>query len=394
MKDWWEYTDKEKSELKSYWTDERIKEVVDSLKEKKNLPDFVNLVPLRDEVSDSISGEELKKAASISYDLRGIVLRKHGLDEIDLRYANLQGSDLSEANLQNAELQGTNLQGSVLEGATLDNVNFYNADLRETNLKKTKLNWAKFKSTRLEGADFSDALFNSFLEVDLYHSFFSNTLVEVEELKKAKNYRYIQKGDGRFRSDWDLEKVENLHRDVKNFFQKEGMRDMEKEYHYWENEARTRRFSWFRFHLEMRFTRLLFLQFTYGYSSRLNWLIRYTFYVIILFGLIFFYLTLRSKRKPEKRKSGIYLVQTRNGKSVQILLPFGQFRSFFECLFFSALSFLTFGYGPLQLRQWLEFFHLEKLEYKPVRWARFFLWLEAALGIWVLALLVTGLFGK
>jgi len=46
------------------------------------------------------------------------------------------------------------------------------------------------------------------------------------------------------------------------------------------------------------------------------------------------------------------------------------------------------------LRQWLEFFRLELVEYKPVGWARIFVGIEAALGIYLLALLVIVLFER
>ena len=58
------------------------------------------------------------------------------------------------------------------------------------------------------------------------------------------------------------------------------------------------------------------------------------------------------------------------------------------------MSFTTFGYGALRPRQWLEFFRFVPVEYKPVRWIRIFVGIEATIGIYILALLVTVLFGS
>jgi len=65
-----------------------------------------------------------------------------------------------------------------------------------------------------------------------------------------------------------------------------------------------------------------------------------------------------------------------------------------ECFYFSLLAFTTFGYGAMRPKQWLQLFRLKLVEHEPFGCIRILVGIEAALGIWVLALLVTVLFGR
>jgi hypothetical protein len=178
-------------------------------------------------------------------------------------------------------------------------------------------------------------------------------------------------------------RAELTHRDLKALYRRELMDDIAMEFHFRENEVKTKGSPW-----HVRPFRVLFLRWTYGYGSRPAWLLRYSLAVVGLFSLIFTLLTI-----PRKTGSGIYLTRPGSDQEDE-LLPFHKGRLFLDCFYFSLLSFATFGYGALQPRQWLQFFRLEAVEYKAVRWARIFVGIEATLGIWVFALLVTVLFGK
>ena len=180
--------------------------------------------------------------------------------------------------------------------------------------------------------------------------------------------------------------AENTYRDLESFYKKEGLDEIAGEFNYRENEVRTRRYPWYH---PLRPLRFLFLKWTYGYGSRPIRLLWYSVVVIGVFTVIFSMFTL-----PRGTKSGIYLVRSEGHEEEGVLLTFRKGRLLLDCLYFSLLSFGTFGYGALQPRQWLEFFRLEPVEYKPVGWARIFVGLEAAVGIYVLALLVTVLFGE
>lgn len=127
------------------------------------------------------------------------------------------------------------------------------------------------------------------------------------------------------------------------------------------------------------------MDWTYGYGSRPLRLIPFCFGVILVFAFIYLLLTL-----PRKTDSGIYVV-TNDGRKEE-LLPIRKGKILLDCLYFSLLSFATFGYGALQPKQWLQFFYLEPVEFKPRRWARIFVGFEAAIGIYLLALTALVLF--
>jgi len=158
----------------------------------------------------------------------------------------------------------------------------------------------------------------------------------------------------------------------------------------------------------------VFLDWTYGYGSRPLRLIPFCFGVILLFGFIYIIQTI------PPAESGIYLVKegeedektflvqesttSEDGRKSYImheleyneekptLLPIAGGRIIYNCLFFSFLSFATFGYGALRPREWISFFRLTPVEYKPVGWARIFVGFEAAIGIYLLALTALVLF--
>ncbi|MBI2487025.1 MAG: two pore domain potassium channel family protein [Deltaproteobacteria bacterium] len=187
----------------------------------------------------------------------------------------------------------------------------------------------------------------------------------------------------RMSSDEDFRNAELTYRDLKTFYEKELLYDVAKEFHYRENEVKTKGSSWV-----MRIFRIAFFKLPYGYGSRPFWLLPYSLIVIVIFALIFALLTI-----PRGTKSGIYFVQAESDKKEEIL-SFRKGMLFLDCLYFSLLSFTTFGYGTLHLRKLLEFFRLEPVEFKPVGWSRIFVGLEATIGIYLLALLATVLFGR
>ena len=425
LKEWKDYTNEEKDILLNNWTDEKVEAVLGWLKGGKNKPSFV------------------KELSPYRYDLRGIPLKNLDLSEIDLGLTNLQGAWLDSINLQGTDLWRANLQGAKLENANLKEaylvqVNLQEANLEGANLQRThfwlaKLQGAKLEDANLQEADLGDAnlqeanleganlqganlnstelrkanfRFTKLQDANLFGATFDSTYLWFVNLGEAKDIRYIEWGDrieNRYiiseeiqtdynKSDENFRRAEITYRDLKNFYKKELMDDVAGEFHYRENHLITKRYLrtksepfyylWGMFHR-------LFLEYTYGYGSRPIWLLRDSSIIIVVFFLIFAFLTI-----PRRTKSGIYLVQPGRRGEKERLLTFRKGRLFLDCFYFSLLSFVTFGYGALQPRQWLQFFRLQPLEFKPVRWARIFVGIEAALGIWIFALLVTVLFGK
>lgn len=287
-------------------------------------------------------------------------------DSANLGEANLQGADLWHANLRGANLRYAMLQGASLRYTMLQGVNLTSAKLQDA---------------------------------DLFGAIFDSTYLWQVNLGEARNIRYIVWGDSinnRYiigeekeadstKSDEDFCKAEITYRDLKAFYKRELMNDVAMEFHFRENQVITKGYAWYD---PVRIFRIVFLRWAYGYGSRPLLLLWYSLIVVGLFSVIFLFLTINPITK-----SGIHLIRSEHEDTDEIL-TFRKGRLILDCFYFSLLSFCTFGYGALQPKQWLQFFRLQPLEFKPVRWARVFVGIEAALGIWIFALLVTVLFGR
>lgn len=388
LKKWREYTKVEKDSLQNRWTDEEVNDVVKALLKKRELPEFVHRLPSLDGKRDSCE------------DLRGISFRVEFLDDTDMSYMHLQGALLTGAVLRHTDLTNANLQGAEIAVA-----HFERAFLRFANLKDAYAWRANFKGADLGEAKLQRAnLVNAyFQDADLYAACFDSTYLYQVDLGKAKNIRYIVWGDSinpryvigeeiKMESEQEFRKAENTYRDLKSWYQKELLEDVAAEFHIRENEVKTKRYlktahsatDYLRW-----FFRIVLFQYPYAYESRPILLLWYSARIILLFAAIFASFIIFANL----RLSNSGIVKARSYGREQFI-PFRYGFLFLECLYFSLLSFATFGYGALRPRQWLQFFLLEPVEYKPVRWARIFVGIEAALGIWIFALLVTVLFGK
>jgi len=351
------------------------------------------------------------------------------LQGADLRGADLQGADLRVANLKRAnfweaDLHGARLGEADLQGANLFGSNFGSTYLWLSNLGEAKniryINWgekyvvnrkliiflnskfpkAKYKINMPQiisskeyhsQGDFINALDNSIKIKETKGEKVKKMILEKERDKillqnkqsiseialiSPKSERYII---GEEKSG-DFEKAEITYRDLKSFYKERKMHNIASEFHYRENVVKTKLS-----YQPIRIFRTVFLDWTYGYGSRPLRLIPFCFGVILVFAFIYFLLTL-----PRKTDSGIYVV-TNDGRKEE-LLPIREGKILLDCLYFSLLSFATFGYGALQPKQWLQFFYLEPVEFKPRRWARIFVGFEAAIGIYLLALTALVLF--
>jgi hypothetical protein len=400
VKDWWDYTEEEKKILRERWTEEKVEAVVRALQTGKDLGRLVPSCPaFAIEVTPN-GGRQIDMPPQA--DLRGIPLKRVFLDDADLRGAWLQGANISEGRLRHSLLEGANLQGANLysadlEGAHLELCNLQSASLRKSNLQRTDLRSANLQNTILTEADLEDT--------DLFRAVFDSTSLFQVNLEAARNIRYILWGDhsgNRYvigeekqariaNFDINFRRAENTYKDLKALYKKELLEDIAKEFHYRENEIITKKYLrtfWKFWDYLWGLFRIVFLKWTYGYGSKPIWLLRYSVIVIFLFGLIFTVIT-----QFKWKNSGINIVEKKNDGTEE-LKTLERKRLIRKCLYFSLLSFATFGYGAIKPKQWLQLFLLEPKEYKPVRWARIFVGIEAALGIWIFALLVTVLFGK
>ena len=346
--------------------------------------------------------------------LQGASLWQANLQDSNLREANLQGAELGQANLQgaylwhaylqHAYLGGANLQDAGLEQAILQGANLWRANLQGASLWHANLQDAYLKEANLQGAELGQANLQGAMlgaanlqDTDFFQTRFDRSHLAFANFGEAKNIRYVVWGDSLHKryligeeenaaSPLQLQIAEDTYRDLKIACRKEGLDETAREFLFRENEVRTKKYRW---HHPIRILRLLFLKWTYGYGSRPMWLLWYSLVLLCVFAAVFTLLTL-----PRSTRSGIYLVEPHTDTEKESLLTFRKGRLFLDCFYFSLLSFATFGYGALRPRQWLEFFRLEPVEYKPVGWARILVGIEAALGIYLLALLATVLFGR
>jgi len=399
-----------------------------------------------------IEGEPLnwyfKYEPSLRYsDLRGIPLQGCTLKNVNLRYTYLEGANLSNCDLTSADLTGANLREANLTGAILNEAKLDLALLIQADLSGAKLNYVSFKQALLYGcrivdadligADFERAQFVDFQEImglkflkglvgsdveqgpqsyrpanlsnsnffktnlsgailgdanldgaSLYEVMFVNTLIDVKQFERALNYRYIRAGASPSRINFPamyLQYVEVFHREAKRFFAANGMNDMAAEYNFWEQEAKTYKLET---PLYSKVLRIAFMKWPYGYGSKPKWLFYYFLSVVFIFATLYVLLTIN------KKKSGIYRVYRENEQEEKILLTWRNGLMFVDCLYFSLLSLVTFGYGVFKPRQWIELFRFEPVQLRPVGWVRILVGLEAAIGIYLLALLTTVLFGK
>ncbi len=409
-KDWGKCSEQERDSLRSRWTDEKIPKVVSALKTGTQLPDYVTKISVRN--------------CSAGYDLRGIQLIDKNLDSVVLSHAYLDGANLTishlilavfdssslnyailqGANLQGADLQNANLKLAHLEKANLQGAYLWYANLQGANLQETILQGAKLWHANLQGAILRHT---NLKEADLFTVRFDTTDLWLTNLGEAQNIRDIVWGDSHHdryliygeiigdtvtnvsHREEAFRHAENSYRDLKSLYKKEGMEEVANEFNFRENEVKTKRFTWYHSPPNNRILRYFFLNLTYGYGSKPFRLFWYSLVIVVVFALIFLFQTLLPNCK-----SGIQLIQGEDGEKRMVDLKWRKGFLLWDCIYFSALSFCTFGYGALQPRQWLQFFRLEPLEFKPIRYARVLVGFEAGLGIYLFALLVIVLFGR
>lgn len=498
-KEWSELSQEEKDSLRARWTEEKVKKVVEALKEGKDLPYFVNKIPLSEEEIKRIESLEFGLDKANNYDLREIPLNLQDLQKAELPFAHLEGADLVEANIQGADLFEANLRGADLSRANLKGVDLSRAKLQGADLSKAQLQWADLGGADLQGANLIDSdlegasLFEANLQdanlnyanlketnlsganlqdTDLFNADFDWTYLWRANFGEANDIRYVVWGGKRsfriteeeledLKSDRvpkeiinklesiknkefldedkfiealkqtigdletkqyeslilsyalasqqsqsfyigeekamnfqeDFQNAEITYRDLQNVYENERLDEIAQEFNFRENEVATRGSP-----LPFQILRSLFLKWTYGYGSRPIWLIWYSLGVVGVFTIIYAFLSMLPKTR-----SGIYIVRRKEEEEDEYYeeennnneerLSFRNGWIFIECFYFSLFSFATFGFDILQPRQWLEFFRLKPIKHKPIGWARILVGIEAAFGIYVIALLLIAVVG-
>ena len=352
-------------------------------------------------------------------DLRGASLVESDLQRTDLFQANLQGANLSYADLEEATLSGANLQDTDLFNADFDWTYLWRANFGEAKDIRYVV-WGGKRSFRITEEDLEDLksdrvpkeIINKlesikheeFIDEDKFIEALKQTIGN-EETKQyeslilsyalasqeSKSFYIGEEKAMNFQE--DFQNAENTYRDLENVYENERLDEIAQEFNFRENEVQTKGSP-----LPLRILRTLFLKWAYGYGSRPIWLISYSLGVVGVFTIIYVFLSMLPKTR-----SGIYIVRRKEEEEDEYYeeennkheerLSFRSGRIFIECFYFSLFSFATFGFDILQPRQWLEFFRLKPVKHKPIGWARILVGIEAAFGIYVIALLLIAVVG-
>lgn len=430
---------KEAFELAQRWSIQEVNDIIYTLQNNLAMPLFVET----ENWDTSVDRYDLR-----AIDLSNTDLNKSDLSHANLKYANFDRTDLEESNLSDTDLTGAvltltnlwkaDLSESVLTNAVLADAILDEADLRSSDLRGVLFTGARLKDANLANSDMSGATLTGgdFTGADLSYANLSGAqlygaslggaelvganlsgaVLEPEQVwdidfRGARNMGEIVWGNElsgspymlNAEADGRLEEALIRYRDLKNFYKLHFHEEVITELHYRENVVKTDLSG-----EPLKTLRTVFLDWTYGYGSKPLRLIPFCVGTVLVFGLIFMIQTVLPGRsgiymvsKGDDPKRSYLVTETGNPKvegktyvmeevgtlgNTPSLLKFEKGAVIVNCMYFSLLSFATFGYGAIKPRQWLEFFRLTPVQYRPVGWSRIFVGFEAAIGIYLLAL--------
>ena len=430
---------REAFDLSQRWSIEEVNDIIYALQNNLPMPYFVEtedgdaLVDRFDLRAIDLSNSDLNKVDLSHANLKWATFDRSDLEESNLSDTNLEGAVMSLTNLWKADLTEAILTNAVLADAILDEADLRSSDLRGAlftgaRLKDANLAHSDMSGSVLTGADFTgaDLSYSDLSGAQLYGAKLggasllganlSGAVLEPQQIweidfKGARNMAEIVWGNELSPSPYivndelngNLQDALIRYRDLKNFYKLHFHEEVIDEFHYRENIVKTMLSS-----QPLKALRTVFLDWTYGYGSRPLRLIPFCVGVILVFGLFYTAQTLlpgrsgiyiiskgddppRTFRVTEtgnlKVEAKSYLMEEVEAKGTKpSLLKFEKGALIVNCLYFSLLSFATFGYGAIKPRQWLEFFRLTPVRFRPVGWSRIFVGLEAAIGIYLLAL--------
>ena len=397
-------------EWRSRWTEEKVREVKKAFREGKPLP--VEKIPHAGKTLLTLPDNPVERSPQLTYDLRGIPLQGFYLVGVDLSYAHLEGAILTRAHLKGANIQGVHLEGAELVDTHLERANLHGANLRgadlrgarlslsdlreahlkEANLAHSNLQGADLRESHLDGAVLAGAnlrgaslsrahLKNGYLE----NARFDRTFIQNTRLEEAEDYRSIRwEGSHRIGEErkGNLVIALDLYRYLKEIYK--GTRHYHS-FHYRENVIKTKQKPWFH---PYSFFRRLFLQWTYGYGSKLLRPFRAAVLVIILFTILSFLLTTENPQSfsifldRPLEKDGVNLISSH-------LPPFQQI---LHCFLFSLQSFSKSGTSFLNEKNPVfQIIHWKGTHYKPSGLAEVLSIFVGLIGIYLAFLFLYGL---
>lgn len=282
---------------------------------------------------------------------------------IDLRALDLSGIILNKATLLNAKFDGSKLKGAKLRDAILHDATFnkYNdkvADLRETDFSDALLGNAQFRDANLIGAKFGTPqeppgaylIDADFRGANLFFTQFKNCAFYHNKLEGARLFAADIYDSDLGNVDWGsyiigeendkhFQTAESIYRQLKIWYTEHGTYDTAAKFYYREKEAEKRGLKHWNDRLALWFLWALF-----GYGEDWKRILYWIAGVIVGLAVVYYF--------------------------------WGSFTSvsFWDTLYYSAVSFTALGYG-----QWAP---------QPTGWAKGMGAAEAIIGVLMMALLL------
>ena len=260
-----------------------------------------------------LTGANLRNSRLIKAKLQKALLIKADLQKASLNYAYLQETNLIEADFKKAMMMKTSLQRADLMEADLSGAILIGANLRFASLVGTILNGASLVRANLREADFNEK--TQLKNVNLYQSkLMGSTLKNAYQnmdpiIIQERNKKYAIARD--------------IYMNLKTYFNQEGMYDIAGEYYYREKLMETHCIC-----SKRKYSRWLFnhfLNITAGFGEKPIRVLFWWIVIIMGFALIYF-----------------------NGQGLMISGEnMVHAETFWECLYFSIVTFTTLGFGDI-----------------------------------------------
>ena len=281
--------------------------------------------------SDSDSAKKLEEYARAGGMLHGIYLKNANLENLNLvRRGSKQGFDLTGADLYRANLRGAHLFNIILIRASLMKADLSSANMHCAHLEECNLLGVRFTDTKIE------------------HIKIGDTLIQESSAKVLED-----QGDHEKAIDF-YEQAEEIYRNLRKTSEHQGLFTLSGPY--LRKELTMRRFQEKRCSMNRLSSKVVDLFCGYGEDP-----LRVIFFslALIFFSAIFYYIF-------GLRFAGEFQVFSLDQSLEQNVI------FFFECLYYSVVTFTTLGYG----------------DFIPVGFSRVIAALEAFTGSFTIALFV------